>query len=492
MGDASEHTFRAKLLGQNSGVGGINVGANPVLTRAWSNSGRSREKTQEMQGGLMGQTMSAADLEEESDAEKTDVPDRRGQVLGGLWRDKPLPSRSSDMWKTFTDKEPLATLKASQESGRQSGSRGAQLGLDSRQAEVDWAKRISWDVLAEEMVTMQEALTEEEEVSQSRDRVVTWVQDTMEHRLGVQVNQVTALSRCEFLIVFHSEDDRDEVLLNPPGYLDGKVVRIVEWERRHSIKISAHMKPATGGRHLDLPKFVGIKTPWGKTYLQPVVYTRLPDRCFICLGQGHWAWSCPKKRQGVEQTVGKDHGGVEGKTKVAEGSGDHIVHSSDNVELDGFTKVRSKTQGKETSGGGSKSEDGKCQSTNQFEALKDLIAKDAKLNQKDDLMEEVTSKEATVAGETESAKKLQIPRQGRAWEDAVITRPFQALESTMPYQELLRKVEESKVTKKNKQGEMKSLTKLLEANFKKKMSRSQNSADPQPREATQPGAAELI
>ncbi|KAL3691404.1 hypothetical protein R1sor_005055 [Riccia sorocarpa] len=48
---------------------------------------------------------------------------------------------------------------------------------------------------------------------------------------------------------------------------------------------------------LELPSKVGIRTPWLKTYMQPVIFTKLPDHCFICHTKGHWARNCPKKRQ---------------------------------------------------------------------------------------------------------------------------------------------------------------------------------------------------
>ncbi|KAL3682429.1 hypothetical protein R1sor_000451 [Riccia sorocarpa] len=46
-----------------------------------------------------------------------------------------------------------------------------------------------------------------------------------------------------------------------------------------------------------LPTAVGIKTPWWKTYFQPVVFTRIPDHCYQCLKKGHIAKQCPTRRR---------------------------------------------------------------------------------------------------------------------------------------------------------------------------------------------------
>ncbi|KAL3675782.1 hypothetical protein R1sor_025730 [Riccia sorocarpa] len=225
----------------------------------------------------------------------------------------------------------------------QSTGGGSRWGSDLKKGlDASWVDGIiSWTTLAQQLETMQVATSEGEgsmgeirlidlniakaaarlgrlrraavvvqifEISPSRDRVVAWVQDTMEIWLGVAVSQVTALSRKEFLVVFTTEEDRDEVIAQPPGFLDGKAVRIVKWENRQSTKLTANMKNELKYANvrvcilvdvsLDLPQFVGIKTPWEKTYLQPVVYTRLPDRCLLC--QGKAIGQGPVLRKGME------------------------------------------------------------------------------------------------------------------------------------------------------------------------------------------------
>ncbi|KAL2641260.1 hypothetical protein R1flu_008847 [Riccia fluitans] len=169
--------------------------------------------------------------------------------------------------------------------GLQKEARGDSHGVPE---EVDWAAGISWEVIAQEFdgLNVVDALasnSEDEvrvidldvdkaaarlgrlrkaaivlqilETNPSRDRVVSWAHDTMERRLGVRINQVTALSRREFLVVFESTEDRKVVLSRPPGFLDGKAVRMVEWEKRNLIKLAVNMKVAWVELR-DLPPFL--------------------------------------------------------------------------------------------------------------------------------------------------------------------------------------------------------------------------------------------
>ncbi|KAL3692467.1 hypothetical protein R1sor_006118 [Riccia sorocarpa] len=137
------------------------------------------------------------------------------------------------------------------------------------------------------------------EISPSRDRVVAWVQDTMELWLGVAVSLVTALSRKEFLVVFTSEEDRDEVMAKPRGFLDGKVVCIVKWENPQTIKLTANMKLAWVELH-DLLPFLEDQVETMLGVLCPIVHHSLEKQNELkyANGKGHWAKSCPKKRNG--------------------------------------------------------------------------------------------------------------------------------------------------------------------------------------------------
>ncbi|KAL2634233.1 hypothetical protein R1flu_005712 [Riccia fluitans] len=254
------------------------------------------------------------------------------------------------------------------------------------------------------------------ETNPSRDRVVSWAHDTMERRLGVRINQVTTLSRREFLVVFESTEDRKVVLSRPPGFLDGKAVRMVEWEKRNLIKLAVNMKVAwvelwdlppfledqvgglleaigpvvshslerqSGLRYanvrgcvlidvsLELPKFVGIRTPWGKMYLQPVVYTRLPDRCFFFQGQGHWARACPKKRLEEQRgDLGQDKSNSVNPKVAGERQGQSVMKEK-SLESDGFIPVRPRSMRKLTPSAELKSSRQE-QSKNPFAALVEI------------------------------------------------------------------------------------------------------------------------
>ncbi|KAL3689706.1 hypothetical protein R1sor_016015 [Riccia sorocarpa] len=244
----------------------------------------------------------------------------------------------------------------------------------NEEVECRWAEGITWAIIEEEMAIMPLVDTDgaaEDEVireidldvenvaiklgrfrrtavvlqalesSPSRDRVVAWIRETMVVRKGVRVSQVKALARREFLIVFNSEEDKINALTRPPCFIDGRVVRMIEWGDRFRDKLLPNLKAAwvelrdvppfledeatkmlkalgpivyqTIEKQVemryanirgcvlldmgcDLPTTIGIRTPWQKMYSQKVIYTRLPDRCYSCLQQGHWAKNCPSKR----------------------------------------------------------------------------------------------------------------------------------------------------------------------------------------------------
>ncbi|KAL3698682.1 hypothetical protein R1sor_012758 [Riccia sorocarpa] len=179
------------------------------------------------------------------------------------------------------------------------------------------------------------------ESTPSRERVTSWVRNILEGRCGAAVCQVTVLTKREFLIVFHSETGKEAMMANPPKFLDGKIIRLVNWGARKKESFAPNMKAAwVELRNIppfledqtstlleavgpvmfqslekrtelqyatvracvmldiskDLPTAVGIKTPWWKTYYQPIVFTRLPDHCYQCLEKGHVAKQCPNRR----------------------------------------------------------------------------------------------------------------------------------------------------------------------------------------------------
>ncbi|KAL3679843.1 hypothetical protein R1sor_022799 [Riccia sorocarpa] len=317
------------------------------------------------------------------------------------------------------------------------GQKGVGSVAATEEANVQWGEGVTWSMIEAEMESMRsleigEVNTGEEireirldigkvaekigrfrrtatvlqaiESAPSRDRVVEWIGDVIVRRRGAQISQVKALSRREFLIVFESEAEKKLILEKPPCFLDGRVVRLVEWCSRKQERYADHLKAvwvelrdvppfledqvslmleALGpivyqaldktvemryanvrgcvmlDMSLELPPAVGIKTPWLKTYLQPVVYTRLPDRCYQCLQQGHMARNCPGKKEGGLNRppeggcgVGMNppivvppvvQGGVDG-SKSGETSGADFLP----VKSKSKSKISGRSRGKET------------------------------------------------------------------------------------------------------------------------------------------------
>ncbi|KAL3675491.1 hypothetical protein R1sor_025439 [Riccia sorocarpa] len=239
---------------------------------------------------------------------------------------------------------------------------------DTQPSAEFWANGVSWDVLAKELETLPVAVSADEgvdgevrivelnvekaavrlgrlrktamvlqvlEASPSRDRVVAWAHDTMEVRLGVTVSQVTVLSRQEFLILLQTEEEREEVLARPPGFLDGKAVRLVNWENRNSIKVSANMKVAWVELR-DLPPFLEDQVGQMLAALGPVVHHSLDK--------------LPELRYATEngQRDFSNLGGKSGTGVAVAGSpgGQSPQSPGKTPDADGFIPVHSKAVGK--------------------------------------------------------------------------------------------------------------------------------------------------
>ncbi|KAL3681234.1 hypothetical protein R1sor_024190 [Riccia sorocarpa] len=321
----------------------------------------------------------------------------RGQKEGGGESNIPLTANplGFQAWRRFTANADQGkgnnAVPLSQGGRLPSRSKGGQLPNADLEEEVDWSAGVTWTMIAEEMRDMPTMDAEEGETdvdirevdldlmkaasklgrlcktgvilqalesSPSRDRVVSWVREIMSIRRGVKVLQVKALAKREFLIVFASEEGKGVALAKPPCFMDGKVIRFVEWGNRHKEKLLPHLKAvwvelrdvppfledqasnmlaAIGpvayqavdkqaelryanvrgcilmDLSLELPKKIGLRTPWQKLYLQHITYTRLPDHCFICMQRGHWAKSCPTR-----QAAGQAAGNREARKETAE------------------------------------------------------------------------------------------------------------------------------------------------------------------------------
>ncbi|KAL3689561.1 hypothetical protein R1sor_015870 [Riccia sorocarpa] len=240
------------------------------------------------------------------------------------------------------------------------------------------------------------------ESAPSRDRVVGWIRDMIVRRRGISVSQVQVMSRREFLLVFKRAEDKDEVMKRPPEFLDGKLVRFFEWGDRHSKKLSINTKAAwvelrnippfledqvagmlaalgsVAYQTIDkqemlkyanvrgcvlvdvsqeLPKKIGLTTPWKKTYIQQVVYTKLPDHCFICHLKGHYARNCPKKvttNMRPAPPQGTALGDPQVNTEIPSNGGVETVMTVLEPDTEGFERVstrsRTKTEGGEGRG----------------------------------------------------------------------------------------------------------------------------------------------
>ncbi|KAL3697157.1 hypothetical protein R1sor_011233 [Riccia sorocarpa] len=227
-------------------------------------------------------------------------------------------------WMSFRAKDRGVDTAGRRRQDETSKSQAAMQGVQTGETvgcSKDWGKEVTWDMMAAELAH----LPIFEEVATGED-------------VDVRVVEVDIVKAAKKL-------DKELAMDRPPQFLDGKLVRFIEWEQRGEAKLLPHLKPAwielrdipsfledqtdvmikalgpvvyhsfdkqSEMRYADvrgcilvdmsqeLPAKIGLKTPWGKTYLQSVTYTKLPDRCFICLKQGHIARSCPSKR--VQET----------------------------------------------------------------------------------------------------------------------------------------------------------------------------------------------
>ncbi|KAL3679693.1 hypothetical protein R1sor_022649 [Riccia sorocarpa] len=226
----------------------------------------------------------------------------------------------------------------------------------------------------------------------------------------------------------------------PPCFLDGRVIRMLEWDAKANDKIPPHlcaawvelrgvppcledeitvMLEALGPvihqtldkseevkyanvracveMAVELPKAVGIVTPWKTKLLQAVTYTRLPDRCYVCHLSGHMARQCPTKQ--VIPTSGV-MGANATRGEVAKQSGGsvsskEVPSSKDKEEADGFEVVRRKGSSQLNKGRSAVASPTRSAS-NRFNALADVEEEiesdaswvaDSSLNKREDKLE---------------------------------------------------------------------------------------------------------
>ncbi|KAL3692037.1 hypothetical protein R1sor_005688 [Riccia sorocarpa] len=265
------------------------------------------------------------------DADETDDAASILAARGVGQMDETLPRGAAEVampraWQTDSAKERQRTRSVMVGQSTSGGSRQDQE-IVKKCLDASWAEDVSWKTLAQELETMQVATSDGEgslgeirlidlnvskvaarlgrlrqaavvvqifEIYPSRGRVVAWVQDTIELRLGVAVNQwenrqsikLTANMKVAWVELRDLPpflEDQVETMLGVLGLIVHHFL-----EKQNELKYANVRACILIDVSLDLPQFVGIKTPWEKTYLQPVVFTRLPDRCFLCQGKGAW------------------------------------------------------------------------------------------------------------------------------------------------------------------------------------------------------------
>ncbi|KAL3694928.1 hypothetical protein R1sor_008579 [Riccia sorocarpa] len=283
-------------------------------------------------------------------------------------------------WKSFLSKvrsEGAPDPKAACESGN--GSRGG----TGRQEVEDWSSGISWSIIAQEMEGMEVSADLEEgvegnirvieldmanaatkigrlrktavllqalESSPSRDRVVSWVRETMVIQRNVGISQV---------VRFFEWAEKDLVkqsahlcaawveLKGVPPFLEDQAITMLKALGpvvQHTVDKQGEQRYANIrgciliDTSLELPKYVGIKTPWGKMYLQPVTQT--------------WPTRAPE---------GQQHG-------VPPPGGFNVAASPEVGDADGFVEVSSRRSPKERSQDGNTRRE-KMAVSNRFSAL---------------------------------------------------------------------------------------------------------------------------
>ncbi|KAL3697801.1 hypothetical protein R1sor_011877 [Riccia sorocarpa] len=301
----------------------------------------------------------------------------KGNVEGGQSRDKEILGVGP-----VADPHGFRAWRGFQETERTGQRRSNSIGTEKPQEkssadnETDWAIGVTWSMIAEELAVLPLASNEAGD------------DDGLVCEIHLDVSKAASrLGRLRKTAVF--EEDRKAAMDRPPCFLDGRVIRMLEWDAKANDKIPHHLRAAWVELRgvppcledqitamlealgpvihqtldkseevkyanvracvmldmaVELPKAVGIVTPWKTKHLQAVTYTRLPDRCYVCHISGHMARQCPTKR--VIPTSGV-MGANATRGEVAKQSGEsvsskEVTSSKDKEEADGFEVVSRK------------------------------------------------------------------------------------------------------------------------------------------------------
>ncbi|KAL3693815.1 hypothetical protein R1sor_007466 [Riccia sorocarpa] len=122
------------------------------------------------------------------------------------------------------------------------------------------------------------------EEAPSRDKVIRWAEDTLIKRMGLQVKMIRSLARKHFLIVVGDADQREFLLKNPPGRMEGKMIQLSKWTPAYNYKEASMTSEQVW---VELPFVDPMIVDHGHQMLAklgPVLYYTV---------RGHWSMNCP-------------------------------------------------------------------------------------------------------------------------------------------------------------------------------------------------------
>ncbi|KAL3675612.1 hypothetical protein R1sor_025560 [Riccia sorocarpa] len=225
------------------------------------------------------------------------------------------------------------------------------------------------------------------EEAPSRDRVIRWAEDTLINHMGFTVRMIRCIAQKHFLIVVGDADQREFLLKNAPGRMEGKMIQVSMWNPSYNYQEAAmtskqiwvelpfvdpmiinhgkkmleklgpilyyavvktneakysHIRACVMMRNLDcLHDSIILELPWGGEYTQEVDYTGLPDQCHKCRLRGHWAKDCPDRNgQQQDPTMNLEVGTGGGGANVPQSGVSPANNGSDQDQGNtGFTPV---------------------------------------------------------------------------------------------------------------------------------------------------------
>ncbi|KAL3701551.1 hypothetical protein R1sor_019573 [Riccia sorocarpa] len=211
------------------------------------------------------------------------------------------------------------------------------------------------------------------EEAPSRDKVIRWAEEVLIRKMGLQVRRIRRMARKHFLLVLGDSDQREYLLKNTPGRMEGKMIQLSKWSPKYNYKEASqtskqiwvelpyvdpmitdhgkkmleklgpilyfavvrtneakysHIRACVLMHNIDqLHDSIILELPWGGEYVQEVQYTGLPDQCHKCRERGHWAMNCPLRKDGDRQTTERPADQERSELEdLAEKSGQEVEH----------------------------------------------------------------------------------------------------------------------------------------------------------------------